>query len=122
MAPAARRPGLLSHNLYGPTEYTVDTLRAALADSERPLIGRPVGNTSVYVLDARLQPVPVGVVGEALPGRQGPGRRLSGAQRAERRPFRRQPLRRRGRRAHVPRGDLVRWNREGRLEFVGRGD
>ncbi len=57
-------PQLQAHNLYGPTEYTVDTLRAPLDASEQPVIGQPIANTRVHVLDACLQPVPVGVVGE----------------------------------------------------------
>ena len=56
--------GVLGHNFYGPTEYTVDTLGAALDDSALPFVGRPIGNTRVYVLDARLRPVPAGVPGE----------------------------------------------------------
>ncbi|MFF1798142.1 AMP-binding protein, partial [Kitasatospora sp. NPDC058263] len=56
--------GVLGHNFYGPTEYTVDTLGAALDESPTPCVGRPIGNTRVYVLDARLRPVPAGVPGE----------------------------------------------------------
>ncbi|PHV06089.1 non-ribosomal peptide synthetase [Janthinobacterium sp. BJB412] len=115
-------PGLLAHNLYGPTEYTVDTLRAALADSERPVIGRPIGNTSVYVLDARLQPVPVGVVGELYLAGKGlaAGYLARGGLSAGR--FVANPFATEAGARMYRSGDLVRWNREGRLEFVGRGD
>ncbi|MGN5235876.1 non-ribosomal peptide synthase/polyketide synthase [Rhodococcus sp. SJ-3] len=54
------------HNVYGPTEATVQTVfRTAEAGEERVVpIGRPVWNTDVLVLDSRLRPVPVGVAGE----------------------------------------------------------
>ena len=39
--------GTHSHNFYGPTEYSVDTLGAAVADSPHPVVGRPIGNTRV---------------------------------------------------------------------------
>ncbi|MEN0035915.1 MAG: amino acid adenylation domain-containing protein [Cellvibrio sp.] len=112
------------HNLYGPTEYTVDTLRAALGDSERPVIGRPIGNTSVYVLDSRLQQVPVGVVGELYVA--GAGLALGylaraglSASRFVANPF--ADSADTGSRMYRT-GDLVRWNRDGRLEYMGRSD
>jgi amino acid adenylation domain-containing protein len=55
------------HNLYGPTEAAVDvTYWACRPNDPRRLvpIGFPVANTQMYVLDAQLQPVPVGVAGE----------------------------------------------------------
>ncbi len=54
------------HNLYGPTEAAVSITdhRATSADTTTVPIGRPEWNSRVYVLDARLRPVPVGVAGE----------------------------------------------------------
>ncbi|WP_330254866.1 amino acid adenylation domain-containing protein [Nocardia sp. NBC_00565] len=53
------------HNLYGPTEAAVDvTYWPCPADPATVPIGSPVWNTQTYVLDARLRPVPPGVVGE----------------------------------------------------------
>ncbi|NWC96712.1 MULTISPECIES: non-ribosomal peptide synthetase [unclassified Pseudomonas] len=64
-------PGIGLYNLYGPTEAAVDVTAWNCA---RPLvpdntpIGKPIANTRMYLLDARLQPVPLGVVGELFIG------------------------------------------------------
>ncbi|RSS85556.1 non-ribosomal peptide synthetase, partial [Streptomyces sp. WAC05950] len=51
-------PATTGHNLYGPTECTVDTLLQAYADTERPTMGHTVLGTRAHVLDAHLNPVP----------------------------------------------------------------
>ncbi|MFF0284573.1 AMP-binding protein, partial [Rhodococcus aetherivorans] len=55
-------PGVSVHNLYGPTEAAVDVTFHEVTDADvvSVPIGAPVWNTRVYVLDARLRPVPVG--------------------------------------------------------------
>ena len=57
-------------NLYGPTEASIDVTRWACGgDRSREVpIGRPIWNTRAYVLDASLEPVPSGVVGELYIG------------------------------------------------------
>src|SRR4029079_18364591 len=55
------------HNLYGPTEAAVDVTFWACqhkSDLQTVPIGYPIANTQMYVLDRRLQPVPIGVAGE----------------------------------------------------------
>ncbi len=67
------------YDLYGPSEtttYSSFTLRAA---GSKATIGRPIANTRIYLLDAALQPVPVGVPGEIFIGRRGSGARLLAA-------------------------------------------
>lgn len=115
--------GLQAHNLYGPTEYTVDTLRAAIHEHNSPVVGRPVGNTSVYVLDGHLQRVPVGVVGELYISGKGLalGYLAQAGLTASR--FVADPFSGGSSGGRMYRtGDLVRWNGQGQLEFVGRGD
>ena len=60
-------------NMYGPTETTVwsSTYRIEKLPKSLVPIGRPIANTSLYVLDALRQPVPIGVVGELYIGGEG---------------------------------------------------
>ncbi|WP_448334388.1 AMP-binding protein, partial [Streptomyces sp. DSM 41534] len=51
-------------NVYGPTETTVWSTSAVVVSGSGVCIGGPLANTRVFVLDAFLRPVPVGVLGE----------------------------------------------------------
>ncbi|MGW4215273.1 amino acid adenylation domain-containing protein [Lentzea sp. NPDC004789] len=110
--------GVTAYNLYGPTECTVDTVWARLADSPTPVIGRPVANTRCHVLDRELRPVPPGVVGELCLG--GTPLALGYHRRPEltARKFVRGPS---GERLYRT-GDLARWRSDGLLEYLGRND
>ncbi|RKH54663.1 amino acid adenylation domain-containing protein, partial [Corallococcus llansteffanensis] len=111
---------------YGPTETTVFATSHRFTSAEQvgttiPL-GRPLGNTRVYVLDAAGQLVPVGVTGELFVGGDGLARGYIGqpsltADRFIPNPFSATP----GARLYRT-GDLVRWGKEGVLEFLGRAD
>ncbi|WP_155373481.1 non-ribosomal peptide synthetase [Catellatospora vulcania] len=61
-------------NLYGPTETTVWSTAADLTGGGPVTIGRPLANTTAYVLDAALRPVPHGIVGELCLGGAGVAR------------------------------------------------
>ncbi|MCK9923358.1 amino acid adenylation domain-containing protein [Frankia sp. AgPm24] len=114
-------PGLSGYNLYGPTECTVDTVWSRLADSETPVIGRPVAGARTYVLDAALRLVPRGQIGElylaGLPLGAGYHRRPRLT--AER--FLADPFGPAGQRMYRT-GDLVRRRPDGLLEYHGRAD
>ncbi|MEW6367291.1 MAG: non-ribosomal peptide synthase/polyketide synthase [Acidobacteriota bacterium] len=60
-------------NMYGPTETTVWSSIERCTD-RKPTIGRPVANTTMYILDASLHPVPAGVFGELYIGGDGVAR------------------------------------------------
>lgn len=59
-------------NMYGPTETTIWSTVSKLEPSDKEItIGRPIGNTTIYILDERRTPVPVGVPGELYIGGHG---------------------------------------------------
>jgi thioesterase domain-containing protein/acyl carrier protein len=109
-------------NLYGPTETTIWSAAHRVEWDQPIVIGRPIANTRFYVLDRRLQPVPVGVPGELLIGGDGLARGYLNrpeltAQRFIADPF----LPSSGARLYRT-GDQVRYQPDGCLEFVGRLD
>lgn len=113
-------------NHYGPTECTVvataGVVLQAGSEAGPPTIGRPIANTEVYVLDDRLEPVPIGVPGELCLGGIGLargylGRRALTAERFVPHPF----SSRSGARIYRS-GDRVRFRGDGTLEFLGRFD
>ncbi|MFE9122826.1 amino acid adenylation domain-containing protein [Streptomyces sp. NPDC007172] len=113
-------PGVTGHNLYGPTEYSVDALYARLDEHEAPLIGRPVSNTRVYVLDAGLRLVPPGVAGELYIAGAGMARGYLGRPGLTSERFVADPFVPGARMYRT--GDLARRTRHGDLEYLGRTD
>ena len=110
-------------NCYGPTETTIWS-STWLIDMERGAvsIGRGVSNTQLYVLDAKLQPVPVGILGELFIGGDGVTRGYMGRPELTRERFVANPFSKGGN-GHLYRtGDLVRWGSDGNLEFLERVD
>ncbi|GCE45204.1 amino acid adenylation domain-containing protein [Thermosporothrix hazakensis] len=128
LARCAQRLAPQTHilNLYGPTEATIEVTWWHCPHSTRVLdcvpIGRPMANTRIYVLDAALQPVPVGVVGELFIGGVQLARGYFNrpdltADRFLPDPFSSQP----GARMYRA-GDLARFHADGTIEYLGRTD
>ncbi|WP_122303062.1 non-ribosomal peptide synthetase [Pseudomonas syringae group genomosp. 3] len=115
-------PGFAVINNYGPTETTVVATSGPVTPGGPLHIGGPIANTRVYVLDEQLQPVPVGVIGELYIGGAGVARGyLNKPQMTEER-FVADPFSDKVQARMYRSGDLVRWNVDGSLDYLGRND
>jgi non-ribosomal peptide synthetase component F/acyl carrier protein len=119
------------HNMYGPTETTVWSTTWQLPPDAAPNripVGRPIANTQIYIVDAAMQPVPVGVEGELLIGGAGVARGYLGrdqltAERFIPNPFIARSTQSPARPALLYRtGDLARYLPDGNIELLGRMD
>uniref|UniRef100_UPI0005C1FD1F non-ribosomal peptide synthetase n=1 Tax=Nocardia asiatica TaxID=209252 RepID=UPI0005C1FD1F len=111
-------------NWYGPAEAEVVTAQrcAPLAEAAATVpIGAPAAGMRVYVLDARLRPVPVGVVGELYVAGVQLARGYHARPDLTCRAFVADPFGAAGQRLYRT-GDLVRWRKTGELEYLGRSD
>ena len=113
-------------NHYGPTENTVVSTCAQISargDGRRsPPIGRPLPNTRAYVLDARLQPVPIGVPGELVLGGVQVARGYWNEPELTRQRFVPDPFSTTPGARMYRTGDRARFRQDGNLEFLGRLD
>jgi amino acid adenylation domain-containing protein len=132
-------------NLYGPSEDTTYSSFTLIPrdDAATPTIGRPIANTQIYLLDAQMQPVPIGVTGELFIGGVGLARGYLGrpaltAERFVPNPFAATNDARRtthDETAALPgvrrpasgvrlyrTGDLARYRADGQIQFLGRRD
>jgi amino acid adenylation domain-containing protein len=119
-------PATRLFNEYGPTETTVGCcsyeVRAEDPRNGPVPIGSPIANAQLYVLDANLHPVPSGVTGELYIGGPGVGRGYLNEPELTRERFLVDPFSGRNGSRLYKTGDLVRYRKDGVLEFLGRAD
>ena len=115
-------------NGYGPTEGTTFTCCYPIARdlTDRPAtsipIGRPIGNTQVYILDQQRNPVPVGITGELYIGGDGLARGYLNRSELTAEKFIANPFSTEAHARLYKTGDLARYLADGNIEFLGRID
>ncbi len=109
-------------NMYGPTETTIWSSTQVVEGAPDTIpIGRPIANTSIYILDRHHQPVPPGVPGELWIGGDGVVRGYLNRDELTAERFVHDPFRESGARMYRT-GDLARFRDDGVIEFLGRID
>ncbi len=112
------------YNEYGPTETTVTSIEILVENLDCSMvqlpIGKPLDNTTVYILDRGEKPVPIHVMGELYIGGAGVGRGYLNHVDLTAKKFKTNPFSEGGR--FYQTGDLGRWLPDGNIEFLGRID
>lgn len=113
-------------NFYGPTETTVwsSCHKILSVDTSRPClsVGKPLANTQLYVLDASLQPTPIGVPGELYIAGDGVGEGYLNNTLLTQERFIDNPFSIDTRKKLYRTGDIVLWSASGELHYIGRED
>ena len=111
-------------NMYGPTETTIwSSVYRVQGDEGRILpIGRPIANTSFYILDPEQQPVAIGCEGELYIGGEGLARGYFERPELTAEKFVADPFRNRPQARMYRTGDLARHREDGNVEYLGRLD
>ncbi|MEJ8546228.1 amino acid adenylation domain-containing protein [Brevibacillus borstelensis] len=116
-------------NSYGTTETTIDSsyfesgldeLLERYANKSQVPIGKPMPNTTYYILDEQLQPQPIGVPGELYIGGRGVAKGYYRREELTKAKFLEDPFSPGSRMYRT--GDIARWNENGVVEFIGRND
>jgi amino acid adenylation domain-containing protein len=117
--------GATLSNLYGPTEAAVDVTawECERDDSSSVVpIGHPISNIQMYLLDDRMQPLPIGVAGEIYIGGTGVGRGYLNRPELTAERFVPDPFSTDTKVRLYKTGDLGRWRPDGSIEYLGRND
>jgi amino acid adenylation domain-containing protein len=110
-------------NMYGPTETTVWSTCYRLRGASGPLlIGRPIGNTSIYILDRQMRPVPIGRSGELYIGGDGVARGYLNRSSLTAERFVVSPFDEDSAARLYATGDAVRFLPDGNIEYLNRLD
>jgi len=113
------------HNLYGPTEATVDVTAWTCPrgfDGATVPIGKPIANTRMYILDAAMQPAPIGVPGELYIAGVQVARGYLNRPQLNREKFLTDPFTTDADKRMYRTGDVARWLADGNIEYLGRND
>lgn len=106
-------------NGYGPTETTCGVLYAQISSAEGITIGKPIGNTQIYLVDGNMQIVPIGVTGELCIAGDGVGAGYLNRPELTAEKFIGNPF---GEGKLYKTGDLAYWREDGNIVYVGRND
>ena len=112
-------------NLYGSSEVAADVTCYEVRNTDGLAtipIGRPIGNTKIYILDSHLQPAPVGVPGEIYVGGEGLARGYLNREELTAEKFVADPFSRQSGARLFRTGDIGRYLTDGNIEYRGRRD
>jgi amino acid adenylation domain-containing protein len=116
-------------NLYGPTEATIwstaheiEASQSSQSVDSLALIGRPINNTQIYILDRNFQLLPIGVPGELFIGGDGLARGYLNHPELTKQKFIPNPFSNKLASQLYKTGDLARYLSDGNIEFLGRID
>ncbi|MDQ6531233.1 non-ribosomal peptide synthetase [Flavobacterium sp. LHD-85] len=108
-------------NMYGPTETTIwSSIKKLQTPKDASIIGKPISNTSLFVLDMFLQPKPIGTIGEIYIGGDGLAIGYYRNEMLSKERFIQNPFESGGLLYRT--GDVGKWNSQGEIEFLGRND
>ncbi len=116
------------YNYYGPTETSIYTTGVRLKNDEVEIIGKPISNTTAYVLSHDFTLQPIGIVGELYIGGKGVTRGyLNQPQLTKEKfipnPFQTEDDKSYGKNGQLYQtGDLVKWTHTGSIQYIGRND
>ena len=109
-------------NVYGPTETTIWSAIKKLSANEKVVIGKPLANTSIYILDEFRQLSPIGIIGEIIIGGSGLARGYLNRDELTAEKFIQNPFSDDPRSRLYKTGDVGRWLANGDIEYLGRID
>jgi len=109
-------------NLFGPTETTIWSSLCKIDQGHKVTIGHPIANTQMYILDKKMNLVPIGIPGELYIGGDGVGRAYLNRPELTRDRFIDNPINPESSKQIYKTGDLVRYLPDGNIEYLGRMD
>ena len=117
---ALMEKGIEVRNLYGPSEDTTYSTFVRIDEDSRDIIGKPIANTQIYILNNRELIQPIGVFGEIHISGDGLAKGYLNQEKLTQEKFVPNPFNK-GSRMYKT-GDIGRWLPDGNIEFIGRID